>query len=626
MKKLALILALLLTFAAFAFAGRNDTNNMSACMSKPTLMQRGTSVASHVGSIVPALQKPLPLGRMTEIARGAWHTIGFWFGVFGAAVQGHPTPDPVMLPLDCGNPASLDQCNPPTPPPNGGTEQPFNPKDASLQGLGGNSSTVDDAIVQTAIRIGRERGIPERGWVVILAAGYQESGIRNLSYGDRDSVGWLQQRAGWGSVSQRMDPAYATNKFYDALVKVSGWQSMSINDAAQRVQISGTPTAYAKWETAARNLVASTPSAPNSNPSPTTPPPECAAGGSPATVGQWNILFSNSPARVNANAGFADLVCLNEIRHNSALKIPGYQVTPGSMAVPIIWRPSNLDKVELHRTTVLTGYARDKSAVHGVWRNRSTGKEFAAICTHMLVQGGTGWHKQAVNVSRIRASYQRRGLPVIILADMNAPQSKVLGFFAGKPLGGRIDFLVGFGVKPEKMEVLSNAGSDHARRRWTFPPEPGTTNAGAGDSTVGGGVAPSRFDQQGNPRTVEQAIAWIKSYPNGALGEPVANRCERYMNLAYGLGAGYPTARAHWEAPGVKGQGDPPRGALVFWNTSNSAGHVALSLGGGRVISTDFDGTNFRSGVISEGPIEQIDKWGTRLGWRAPNFNVGSGQ
>jgi cell wall-associated NlpC family hydrolase len=120
----------------------------------------------------------------------------------------------------------------------------------------------------------------------------------------------------------------------------------------------------------------------------------------------------------------------------------------------------------------------------------------------------------------------------------------------------------------------------------------------------------------------------MTSHPNGAPGEPVSNRCERYMNLAYGLGAGYPTARAHWEAAGPKtvGMSTPPRGALVFWDTSNSAGHVALSLGGGRVVSTDFDGTNFSSGRISEGPIEAIDGWGQRLGWRAPNFRVGSEQ
>jgi hypothetical protein len=243
----------------------------------------------------------------------------------------------------------------------------------------------------------------------------------------------------------------------------------------------------------------------------------------------------------------------------------------------------------------------------------------------MLVQGGSGWQKQAANVNRIKDSYRRRSLPTMVLADMNAPESKVMNFFSGKPTGGRIDFMVSYGLPQPKMTQLSNAGSDHARRLFTFP-----TNAGTGSAKLGGVAAPSRFDQQGNPRTVEQAIAWITSKPSGAPGEPVSNRCERYMNLAYGLGAGYPTARSHWEASGERAVGSsvPPRGALVFWDTSNSAGHVALSLGGGRVVSTDYNSTTgrFQSGIISSGPISDLDKWGQRLGWRAPNFKVGSEQ
>jgi hypothetical protein len=226
--------------------------------------------------------------------------------------------------------------------------------------------------------------------------------------------------------------------------------------------------------------------------------PQCdpGQGGGPATVGQWNVLFSNSPARINAHAGFADLVCLNEIRHNSALKIPGYQVTPGSMAVPIIWRPDRLEKIELHRTTVLNGYAKDKSAVHGVWRNRATGKTFAAMCTHMLVQGGTGWAKQAANVNRIRDSYRARGLPVIMLGDLNARTSKVAQFFGGSPLGHRIDYVVGYGIKPDKSEAIGYAGSDHQRVRFTFSAI-APTSTGAGSALIGGGATPSRSGEAG---------------------------------------------------------------------------------------------------------------------------------
>ena len=72
-----------------------------------------------------------------------------------------------------------------------------------------------------------KRDLPPRAASIALATAYQESGIRNLDYGDRDSVGLFQQRPsqGWGSEQQLMDPHYASGKFYDALVKIRNWQS-----------------------------------------------------------------------------------------------------------------------------------------------------------------------------------------------------------------------------------------------------------------------------------------------------------------------------------------------------------------------------------------------------------------
>ena len=111
---------------------------------------------------------------------------------------------------------------------------------------------------------GRRRGVPDRGIVVALAAAMQESGLRNLSYGDRDSVGMFQQRpsTGWGSAAQLQNPTYATELFFGGpsnpnagrtrgLLDIRGWQSMTIAQAAQAVQISAYPNAYAKWETSA---------------------------------------------------------------------------------------------------------------------------------------------------------------------------------------------------------------------------------------------------------------------------------------------------------------------------------------------------------------------------------------
>ena len=283
----------------------------------------------------------------------------------------------------------------------------------------GKFSAEQVSIAQVAAQLADKRGLPARAKLVILATGFQESGIRNLTYGDRDSVGWLQQRpsAGWGSVTQLRNPAYAAGKFFDALVKVPGWQALPVTVAAQRVQISAFPDAYAKWEASARSLLA--------------------------------LLGDTSSLECDTATG---------------------------------------------------------------------------------------------------------------------------------PSGG-------------------------------------------------GGPVPANFNRHGNPRTVEQAIVWMeRSMPRGAPGEPVLNACERYMNLSFGIGGGYPTALAHWNASGLRtaGYSTPPRGALVFWRSGNPAGHVALSLGNGQVISTDFDGRNYHAGVLHAGPITAIDKWGPRLGWRAPNFRVGS--
>ena len=62
--------------------------------------------------------------------------------------------------------------------------------------------------------------------------------MRNVRFGDRDSLGLFQQRPsqGWGTAEQILDPEYATNRFYDALVKVDGYADMNIAEAAQEVQ------------------------------------------------------------------------------------------------------------------------------------------------------------------------------------------------------------------------------------------------------------------------------------------------------------------------------------------------------------------------------------------------------
>lgn len=104
--------------------------------------------------------------------------------------------------------------------------------------------------------ISQRRGLPPRATTIAIATAFQESKIHNIDFGDRDSVGLFQQRTsqGWGTIEQISDPHYSIGRFYDALVKVNGYESMAITDAAQRVQRSAFPGAYAQHEDYARAL------------------------------------------------------------------------------------------------------------------------------------------------------------------------------------------------------------------------------------------------------------------------------------------------------------------------------------------------------------------------------------
>ena len=110
----------------------------------------------------------------------------------------------------------------------------------------------------TITAVGTGRGLPERAVTIALATALQESGLRNITHGDRDSLGLFQQRPsqGWGTEKQIMDPTYAAGEFYEHLVKVSDYAELPLTVAAQRVQRSGYPEAYAKHEPDATVLAA----------------------------------------------------------------------------------------------------------------------------------------------------------------------------------------------------------------------------------------------------------------------------------------------------------------------------------------------------------------------------------
>lgn len=149
--------------------------------------------------------------------------------------------------------------------------------ESPVLGSGVRAEPTDDAVIthltpemtvnaRIIIQVGREMRIPNYGIVIALATAAQESHLRNLDHGDRDSVGLFQQRpsSGWGTVQQIRDPRYATRAFFGGpasptpgnnrgLLDIDGWQNLPVTEAAQAVQRSAFPNAYAKWEVSAWN-------------------------------------------------------------------------------------------------------------------------------------------------------------------------------------------------------------------------------------------------------------------------------------------------------------------------------------------------------------------------------------
>jgi cell wall-associated NlpC family hydrolase len=107
--------------------------------------------------------------------------------------------------------------------------------------------------------VGAGLGLPERAEIIAIAAAMQESGLRNLPFGSSDSLGLFQQRPsqGWGTIAQIMDPVTSARAFYLRLAQVSGWQTLPVTVAAQAVQRSAFPAAYAQWQPVATRLAAS---------------------------------------------------------------------------------------------------------------------------------------------------------------------------------------------------------------------------------------------------------------------------------------------------------------------------------------------------------------------------------
>jgi len=139
------------------------------------------------------------------------------------------------------------------------TRQPAPWASACTADVGGSTVRLNPAQSRNAAiitAVAGRLGLAPRAASIGLATALQESGLRNLDHGDRDSLGLFQQRPsqGWGTAEQVMDPWYAAGAFYAAMVKVKGWETADIGDVAQAVQKSGYPDAYDKHVPSARVL------------------------------------------------------------------------------------------------------------------------------------------------------------------------------------------------------------------------------------------------------------------------------------------------------------------------------------------------------------------------------------
>ncbi|HVS58594.1 MAG TPA: NlpC/P60 family protein [Candidatus Saccharimonadales bacterium] len=112
----------------------------------------------------------------------------------------------------------------------------INAAGATINGHPLTSEQISDASV--IVGVARARSLTQRDALVGLMVALQETTLRNLPYGDRDSLGLFQQRPsqGWGTPEEIMSPAYAANKFFDRLAALPNRNDMSLIDEAMKVQ------------------------------------------------------------------------------------------------------------------------------------------------------------------------------------------------------------------------------------------------------------------------------------------------------------------------------------------------------------------------------------------------------
>lgn len=362
----------------------------------------------------------------------------------------------------------------------------------------------------TIVTIGRGLEVPERGLVIALMAGLQESGLRNLNYGDRDSLGLFQQRAGWGSSAERQTPRYAARAFFGGrtgpnrgsppgLMDIADWGRMGLGEAAQAVQISAYPSLYDRWEPVARAALASVGGF---------APASCEVkGAGELRVATWNVCLQfcerlgpwreRLPAIARQIlASGADVVALQETgkrgSHGEALLdavSSRYRLAAYHRSRMILYDPDRLSvrtrsgRLLPSRTLSLAG----RFGVFQVLRLQATGTSFVISSLHP-VQGSSG------GAEARRERYVRRAVGVAESLDAGNSRPVVLA--------GDFNFRIGRGSTV--FSYLRERGYDTAERQ-------ARSREGDEYSSYNGGKKPhrgQRIDHVVVPPARTEAIMW----------------------------------------------------------------------------------------------------------------------
>lgn len=158
--------------------------------------------------------------------------------------------------------APAQQAAPRSTPEASGAQNPLSPSSEQRQ----NAAAIISEV--------KRESLPQQAAVIAIATGLQESGLRNLPNGDRDSRGLFQQRPsqGWGSAQQVQNPAYAAQQFLTHLQQIPNWQALPLGQVAQAVQRSSDAAGatYSRWQQTAQQLVDELWNATSGQPSPST--------------------------------------------------------------------------------------------------------------------------------------------------------------------------------------------------------------------------------------------------------------------------------------------------------------------------------------------------------------------